>query len=61
MRTPHLSCRQGKRVFVQLKDKAGTTFVDKFVESKGQYIVFENHRIKRGYIAVFRIYKPHDV
>lgn len=57
MRTPHLSCRQGKRVLIKLRD--GTRFVAKFKEKKGNFIHFLDHyRVPIAEILVFSIYKP---
>ena len=41
----HSGTYKGKRVRIKLKD--GTVFIDKFVDSKGRYIFFE----ERGKVA----------
>lgn len=56
MRTPHTVVRRGKRVKVVLKD--GTVFIDVFVEGKGKWRYFKNHKILHGDIRSFTIYKP---
>ena len=45
MMSTHSSTYKGKRVRIKLKD--GEVFVDKFVDSKGRYIFFE----ERGKVA----------
>lgn len=55
MRTPHTSCRKGKRVRVVMKD--GTIFIDKFVEQTGKFNIFEGHKVRTGEIRAFSIYK----
>lgn len=55
MRTPHTSCRKGKRVIVTLKD--GSRFIDKFLEQTGKFNLFENHRVKTSEILSFGIFK----
>lgn len=57
MRTPHTSCRRGKRVRVILRD--GESFIAKFLEKQGQNVKFDNGRVIHGSsIKVFSIYKP---
>lgn len=57
MRTPHLSCRQGKRVLIKLRD--GTRFVAKFKYKKSSFVHFLDHgRVPTSEILVFSIYKP---
>lgn len=58
MRTPHTSCRKGKRVYAVLKN--GLHFVDKFVERTGKYVIFENHRVLAGDLKVFAINRQHS-
>lgn len=55
MRTPHLSCRQGKKIKMQLRN--GETIIDRFKEKKGRYIIFENHKIPKSNIKNFTIIK----
>jgi hypothetical protein len=56
MRTPHTSCWEGKRVRVTLKD--GSTFIDKFDGSKGQYRFFKKRgKVRAGDIKSFMIWK----
>lgn len=54
-KTPHTSCIPGSRVYVETRD--GERFVDKFREKKGNYRLFDNHKIHKGNIAVFFIVK----
>ncbi len=52
----HSSTYKGKRVRIKLKN--GDVFVDKFVDSKGRYIFFEEHgKIAKKDIANFSINK----
>lgn len=53
MRTPHTSAPRGKRVFVVMKD--GKRFTDKFIENTGNWVIFEDHRVRKGDIRVFAI------
>lgn len=56
MRTPHTSCRKGKRIRCVLKN--GTVFIDKFVDKKANYVIFETEgKIEIGNIKNFSIYK----
>lgn len=55
MRTPHTSTYKGKRVFCVLKN--GDKFIDKFKDKKGNYVIFDNHKVVRGDIKVFTIVK----
>lgn len=58
MRTPHTATRQGKRVFVQLKN--GERFVDRFVTRTGnKVVIFEQRgRVPVGDIKSFSNFKP---
>jgi len=52
----HTSTHKGKRVRIKLKD--GTVFVDKFLDEKGSYIIFEERgRIAKSDVANFSINK----
>ena len=52
--TPHLSCRQGKRVSVKMDD--GTMHGGKFKERKGRYIWLEGGlKIQAGKVRSFVI------
>jgi hypothetical protein len=56
MRTPHTSCRKGKRVIVTLRD--GSRHIDKFVERIGKGVVLENlGLIKVKQLRAFTIYR----
>ena len=54
-KTPHSSCRRGKRVLVILRD--GTEIIDKFVERTGKFVILENHKFTVDEIRSFAIYK----
>lgn len=56
MKTPHSSCRRGKKVRLILRD--GTVIVSKFVENKGHDVVLESGVYGMGEIRAFSIYKP---
>lgn len=58
MRTPHSSCKKGKRVRLILRD--GTVIVSKFVGKKGHDVVLESGVYGMGDIRAFSIYKPLD-
>ncbi len=52
----HSSTYKGKRVRIKLKD--GNVFVDKFLDSKGRYVIFEERgRVAKKDIKNFTIYK----
>lgn len=52
----HSSTYKGKRVRITLRD--GTVFVDKFVDSKGRYIHFEQRgKVEKRTIRNFTINK----
>ena len=52
----HTSTYKGKRVRIQLKD--GTVFVDKFMDKKSAYIIFEERgRVEISNIKSFGIFK----
>jgi hypothetical protein len=52
----HTSTYKGKRVFVRLK--AGGQFVDKFLDTKSKYIIFEKFgKVSKREIASFTIYR----
>ena len=52
----HTSTHKGKRVRVKLKD--GTVFVDKFVDKKSTYVIFEEHKkVLKKSIVSFAIFK----
>jgi hypothetical protein len=55
MRTPHTSTNKGKRVLCLLRN--GTRFVDKFLDSKGSFVIFENHRVEKKKIRAFILIK----
>lgn len=55
MKTPHTAVKKGKRVMVKLK--SGERFVDKFMDRKANYVIFENHKVVKGDIKSFGIYK----
>lgn len=55
MKTPHTSCRRGKRVRVKLAD--GTKFIDKFKEKVGKHVYFDHHEVLMGEIRSFTIVK----
>lgn len=55
MRTPHTAVKKGKRVKVVLK--SGETFIDKFMDRKARYVIFENHKVEKGNIKSFSIFK----
>lgn len=59
MRTPHTAVKKGKRVMVKLK--SGERFVDKFLDRKGHYVIFENHKVVKGNIKSFSIYKLQEI
>lgn len=54
-KAPHLSVRQGKRVKVLLRD--GSEFIDKFIESKSKYVIFQNRQVNNNKIRSMIIYK----
>lgn len=49
----HTSAPRGKRIRVVLKD--GTTFVDRFLEGTGKFVVFFERKVVRGDIKEFTI------
>ncbi len=54
--TTHSSTYKGKRVYIVLKD--GTSFVDKFVDSKSGYIhLQEKDKVKKVDIRTMTIYR----
>lgn len=56
MKTPHTAVYKGKRVKVILRD--GEEFIDKFVDRKSRFVIFENHsKVLRGSIKSFAIIK----
>jgi dephospho-CoA kinase len=55
MRTPHTSCRKGKRVRIILRD--GTQVITKFIETVGHEIRTEDGKFNAGEIRAFSIYK----
>ena len=56
MGTPHTSCKRGTTVLMTLK--AGTKFVDKFREKKGNFVILLQHgRIRISDIRAMSIYK----
>lgn len=56
MRTPHSSCRKGKRVRLILR--TGELIISKFVENKGHVIVLESGDYTMDQVKSFSIYKP---
>lgn len=58
MRTPHTAVKKGKRVIVRLK--TGERFIDKFMDRKGNYVIFENHKVVKGNIKSFGIFKGNE-
>jgi|6_EtaG_2_1085325.scaffolds.fasta_scaffold02580_15 hypothetical protein len=55
MSTPHLSCKQGTKVRIQLKNKI--VIIDRFKEKKGNYIILYNRRVRKNLIDTFSIIK----
>jgi hypothetical protein len=55
VRTPHMSCRKGKRVRVALH--SGEVFVDKFVERRDRRIIFEGRTVDSADVKSFGLYK----
>lgn len=58
MRTPHSSTRKGKTIYVVLRD--GTRFIDKFVEKKGAWVLFENHKVHMKDLRSFGINRSNN-
>lgn len=56
MRTPHSSCKRGKRVRLILRN--GDVVISKFVENKGHTVVLEAGEYTMDKIRAFAIYKP---
>lgn len=56
MRTPHTSCKRGKRV--KIITRSGERIISKFIEKKGENIVLENGTYTVSEIRSFSIYKP---
>lgn len=55
--TGHLSVQKGKKVQVHMKD--GTSFIDKFKEKKGAFVILEGTgKIHARNISTLSIYKP---
>lgn len=55
MKTPHTSTYRGKRVYVRLK--TGDRFVDKFIDKKGKFVIFENRIVHVASIKAFAIFR----
>lgn len=55
MRTPHSSCRKGKRVKIKLRN--GKSFISKFIENKGNRVYFECGDWAVSELKSFTIYK----
>ncbi len=53
MRTPHTSCKKGKRVQLIFRD--GTRTISKFIEKKGGSVYLENGRYPIPMIRSFGI------
>lgn len=53
MRTPHTSCKRGKRVKLIFRD--GTSTISKFVEKKGGCVILENGKYEIKTIRAFGI------
>lgn len=56
MRTPHSSCRKGKRVRIILRN--GNQIIDKFKDKKSNRIILDSGEINIADIRAFSIYKP---
>lgn len=54
-KAPHTTAHRGKRIRVVLR--SGETFVAKFVERTGKYIIFEDRKIRGRDIRSFSILK----
>lgn len=57
MRTPHSSCKKGKKVRLILRN--GNQIISKFIEKKGDFVVLESGKYSMVHIRAFSIYKPH--
>lgn len=55
MRTPHTSCRRGKRVTIMTKD--GRLVSGRFVERKGRFVVLDTEKVPSGDVRSFVIAK----
>jgi hypothetical protein len=55
VKTPHTSCRRGKKVRIVLRD--GTELITTFIERTGQFVVTEAGRIRGRDMKSFCIVK----